>query len=272
MPKKRPAIKPAVIKSRTARTKRTVPRAAKTILVPEVAEPLAIPEDHPADHNIDSGLTIDGSLSAPSYPDVPAVEPAAELQSADDAADSKADQKYFAGIAAQSVVRRTLSISKSLEESTMFTMIGVAVFIGLVICNAGGVREDVSESGFKAAIILFVASLLAAALSKLLGAGASAGVPPVEGLEGELNSMDGGDSIQGAIAALERPLGGPARSFPRSISILLESAGVDESRDMPTPVKIYTRLFVAQIIAYFLHWFFGITAILVLAFSMAGHR
>jgi hypothetical protein len=270
MPKKRPAIKPAVIKSRTARTKRTVPRAAKAILAPEVAEPLAIPQAHVADHGSDSGLTIDGSLSAPSYPDVPAVEPAAELQSADDAADSKSNQKYFAGISSQSVVRRTLSISKSLEESTAFTMIGVAVFIGLVICNAGGVREDVSESGFKAAIILFVASLLVGALSKLLGAGAGAGVATVKDLEGELNSTDKADSIRGMIAAPERAPGGLARSFPRSISILLESAGVDESRDMPTPEKIYTRLLFAQIITNLLHWFFGITAILVLAFSMSG--
>src|SRR5262245_51125102 len=87
--------------------------------------------------------------------------------------------------------RGVLSIGAALEQSTTWTITGVAAIVALFISNLDSAGKIISVSGIRSGSILFASSLLAGAISKQVGMAVQSGVRTIGELEALLNSEPG---------------------------------------------------------------------------------
>jgi hypothetical protein len=166
------------------------------------------------------------------------------------------------------VWRSTISGGSSMEQFTTWTITGVAAIVGLIITNLGSLATIVSLSGLRAAIILFVVSLIFGAISKQAGMALASGLQTISEVEGRLYS-DAGRALIVKMAIPPQQLGSEfAEPFIWPLSALIRKRCEQSVTDYLRADKTLVRVFCFQLCMNWLHSLFAVIALLVLAFSL----
>ena len=172
------------------------------------------------------------------------------------------------------VWRSTLALGGVLEQSTTWTLTGVAAILALLVSKIDTVSKIytvskiVSPTSLRNSIILFTLSILAAVVSKQLGIGIANGLKTMSELDGVLSSREGQQLIyslekDGRQLVLEL-----AQPFWWPFSALFRRSGEKGLSDYLAGEKSLVRMLNFQIYLNGLHGILASAALLILAFSI----
>ena len=167
--------------------------------------------------------------------------------------------------------RNVLSIAGGAEQSTTWTMTGVAAIVGLFISHLDAVSKMVTSGGIRWSLSLFAGSLLAGAISKVLGMGLQSGLNAVAEMEKLLLSENGTNLMDAMTIEPRQLMAEIAEPFLWPLSSLTKRGGESGLTDYLSSDKTLVRLFCWQIYFNFLHMVLAVLAIGAVALSLHAH-
>ena len=164
--------------------------------------------------------------------------------------------------------RSILSIGAALEQSTTWTITGVAAIVGLFISNLDSASKIIAVSGIRWSLILFASSLLAAAISKQIGMAVQSGVRTIGELESLLNSEPGKKLMDAMTVEPRELMKEIAEPFLWPLSWVMRRGGERGLQDYLSGDKRMVRMFCLQLYFNMLHSLLAVVALIVLAVSI----
>lgn len=164
--------------------------------------------------------------------------------------------------------RSVLSVTAGVEQSTTWTVTGVAAIVALFISNLDAVSKIVTGSGVRWSLILFAASLLMGAISKVLGMALQSGLKTVVEMETLLLSKDGTNLMDAMTVEPRQLMAEISEPFLWPMSSLMRQAGERGVTDYLSSDKRYVRIFCWQIYFNLFHAVLAVSAIVSLAVSL----
>jgi len=164
--------------------------------------------------------------------------------------------------------RSVLSVTAGVEQSTTWTVTGVAAIVALFISNLDAVSKIVTGSGVRWSLILFAASLLTGAISKVLGMALQSGLKTIAEMETLLLSKDGSNLMDAMTVEPRQLMAEISEPFLWPMSLLMRQAGERGVSDYLSSDRRYVRIFCWQIYFNLFHAVLGVAAIVSLAVSM----
>lgn len=164
--------------------------------------------------------------------------------------------------------RSMLSVGAALEQSTTWTITGVAAIVGLFISNLDSASKIIGLGGIRWSVILFASSLLAAAISKQIGMALQSGLRTVTELESLLSSEQGKTLLSAMALDPHQLTTDIAEPFLWPLSWLMRRAGERGTRDYLAGDKRLVRMFCLQLYFSMAHSLLAVVALIVLAVSI----
>jgi hypothetical protein len=161
--------------------------------------------------------------------------------------------------------RSMLGVSSSLQQSTTWTITGLAAVAGLLINKLDSIAHVVSSSGLRWGLILLSVSLLFGVVSKLVGMAIANGLDTVTKVETLLYSPDGKQVIAAMAAHPKQLIEDLAAPFWWPMSRYIRKAGLMGLTDYLSTEKRLIRMFCFQICANVLHAICAAGAIITIA-------
>jgi hypothetical protein len=164
----------------------------------------------------------------------------------------------------RAIWRATMSVGSALEQSTTWTLTGVAAIVALFISNLDAVSKIVTAGGVRISMILFAASILTGAISKITGMALQSGLGTITEMEKLLSSAAGTELMDAMTLEprqLARELGEP---FVWPLSRLMKRAGARGVTDYLSSDKRFVKLFCWQIYFNVFHALLAVAAIATL--------
>lgn len=166
------------------------------------------------------------------------------------------------------VWRSVLSVAKGIEQSTTWTITGIAAIVALFISNLDAVSKIVTSGGMRWSLILFAAALLSGSISKILGMAVQSGVATLNEMESLLAS-EGGAKLMDEMTTDPRQLVAElAEPFVWPMSWFMKRGGEQGIADYLSSDKRFVRMFCWQIYLNLLHALLAFSAIIVVAIAI----
>jgi hypothetical protein len=164
--------------------------------------------------------------------------------------------------------RSTHGVGSALEQSTTWTITGVAAIVGLFVANLNSVSDIVSLGGIRWSLILFAFSILAGAVSKQLGMAVQSGISTMTQVESLLASEAGQQLMNDMQIEPQQLMSEIGEPFVWPLNELMRRAGVRGLHDYLSSDKRMVRMFCFQLYLNAIHALAAIAAIFVLACSI----
>lgn len=164
--------------------------------------------------------------------------------------------------------RSTLAVGAVLEQSTTWTITGVAAILALLISNVDAINKIIPLASLRVALVLFTLSLLTAVISKQFGMGIANGLKTINELESVLHSDEGQRLVRDMKIDGRQLIRELAEPFWWPFSTVFRKAGEKGFSDYLTAEKRLIRFLNYQIYLNMLHWLLAGAALLTLAFSV----
>ncbi len=164
--------------------------------------------------------------------------------------------------------RHAISIGQAMEQTTTWSITGIAAIAGLFISNLDSVGKLVSPFGLRWFLILFTASLVFGAISKQIGMALTKGLEMVENLETILSSEQG-QTLMGQMSISPKALIKEiAEPFFWPLSAYMRKSGVEGLQDYLSTDKRFVKMFCIQLIFVYLHGIMAAVGLLTMACSI----
>jgi phage shock protein PspC (stress-responsive transcriptional regulator) len=166
------------------------------------------------------------------------------------------------------VWRHTVSLSHTMEQSTTWSITGVAAIVALFISNLDSAATLVSSVGLRWFLISFTASLVFGAISKQIGMALVKGLDLVEKMEGMLYSEQGLQLISQMSTSPRELIKEIAEPFFWPISSRILKGGLKGIDDYLSSDKRFVKMFCIQLIFVYLHGITAAAGLIVIACSI----
>ena len=164
--------------------------------------------------------------------------------------------------------RSTLAVGAVLEQSTTWTITGVAAILALLISNVDAINKIIPLASLRVALVLFTLSLLTAVISKQFGMGIANGLKTINELESVLYSEEGQRLVRDMKVDGRQLIRELAEPFWWPFSTVFRKAGEKGFSDYLMAEKRLIQFLNYQIYLNMLHSLLAGAALLTLAFSV----